>query len=117
MNNRSMVMKATLGERAVLFAADIENAAQKALAESYEDALKADILKMPHHGLAAYMREFHRAVLPELVTFSNGKARIKNSITLVEQRGLDWLLTTRGTIVAVTDGETWTVWQEPLAQR
>lgn len=113
MNDRSLVTMARFGGRAMLFAADIENNAQKALAEIHGDALSADIIKMPHHGLAAYMREFHRAVQPLLVTYSNAGHKITRNIELTEQRGVDWMLTTRGTIVAVTDGEAWQVWQLP----
>lgn len=117
MNDRSVVTMARFGERAILFAADIENNAQKALAEIHGDALDADIIKMPHHGLAAYMREFHRAAQPLLVTYSNAKHKIIRNIELTEQRGVDWMLTTQGTIVAVTDGKTWQVRQLPLGTK
>lgn len=113
-NNRSMLTHVSLGSRAVLLAADVENNGQKALAEAYGERLRADILKMPHHGLAAYMREFHAAVKPSLAIFSNNKSRIADTIALTERRGAAWLLTTKGTVVAVTDGETWTVWQESV---
>lgn len=112
-NDMSMVLKVAYGERAIVLAADVENNGQKELALSHGDALKADILKMPHHGLAAYMREFHAAVSPALATFSNYKSRIESTVKLTEQRGVAWLLTTDGTLVMVTDGQTWKVWQEP----
>lgn len=116
-NDRSMIVLVRLGRRAALLAADIENNGQKALAAAYGDALRADIIKMPHHGLAAYMRELHAAVKPSLVTYSNVKSKIQRNIGLTEQRGVDWMLTTNGTIVAVTDGETWTVWQTKNERR
>lgn len=112
-NDQSMVLRVQYGERAVLLAADVENNGQKELALAHGDALRADILKMPHHGLAAYMREFHEAVQPALATFSNYETRIRNTIKLTEQRDVAWLLTTGGTLVMVTDGLAWRVWQLP----
>lgn len=113
MNDRSMLLHVQYGDRAMLLAADVENNAQKALAELLGEALGADILKMPHHGLAAYMREFHAAVQPSLAIYSNAKHRIERNIKLTEQRHVAWRLTTRGTIVAASDGGPWQVWQEP----
>lgn len=116
-NDRSMVLMVRYGERSILFSADVENNGQRALAELYGDALRADILKMPHHGLAAYMSEFHEAVRPELATFSNTKSNIKPVLETMRKRGVDWMLTTKGTIVAVTGGEAWEVWQIPNAAK
>lgn len=115
-NNRSMIARLSLGARSVLFAADIENAAQLALSEAHGDALKADILKMPHHGLAAYMREFHAAVQPALAVFTNAEHRImKRTMTLTKQRGIEWMVTTTGTVMAVTDGaRPWQLYQLPV---
>lgn len=114
-NDRSMMLHARYGGRSILLAADVENRAQKELGLAHDALLSADILKMPHHGIAAYMREFHWAVNPQLVTFSNAKHRIERNIDLAKQRHVDWLLTTKGTIVAVTDGAQWLVWQLPDA--
>lgn len=112
-NNRSMIVRAALGERSILFTADIGANGQKTLAEMYGETLQADILKGPHHGLSEYRRELHDVVLPQLVTFSNIKDKIYEVLRTVEKRGAKWMLTTKGTIVAVTDGETWQVWQAP----
>ncbi len=110
-NNRSMIVKVQYGDRSILLSADTENNAQRGLAEEYGDKLKADILKMPHHGLATYMLEYHNVVQPELSTFSNVKAKIYDVLRSCEKRGVKWMLTTKGTITCVTDGAIWTVWQ------
>ncbi len=112
-NECSMIVRVSYGDRAILLAADVENNGQKALAETLGSDLRADILKMPHHGLVTLTRSFYEAIQPRLVTFSNVKENIKSTIGQAEQRGLSWMLTTKGTIVAVTDGEIWTVWQVP----
>lgn len=113
-NNRSLVIRVSYGDRAILLAADVENNGQRALAETYGTALQADILKMPHHGLAPCIRELHDAVRPSLATVSNIKDKVYDVLRTCEKRGVDWLLTTKGTIVAVTDGgDAWQVWQLP----
>lgn len=112
-NNRSMTLHAALGERAILFASDIGTNGQKALSEQYGARLKADILKAPHHGISEYRKELHAVVQPELVTFSNIKDKIYEVLRTTEKRGAQWMVTTKGTIVAVTDGTGWQVWQIP----
>lgn len=112
-NNKSMAVHVSLGDRSVLLSADVEHNGQKALAEAHGSALKADILKMPHHGFGSYTRELHAAVAPQLGTISNIRAKVDNVVSQLEARGVDWVLTTKGTIVAVTDGTGWQLWQIP----
>ena len=112
-NNRSMLLRAQCGDRSVLFAADIEEHAQRALAAQYGALLKADILKFPHHGLAAYMEVFHKAVQPAFCVISNAERRIEKTIRILKRKSIPWLLTTAGSVVAVTDGGRWQVWQMP----
>lgn len=112
-NNRSMVIKVQYGQRSILLSADVEGNAQKALAAEYGDALRADILKMPHHGIGTYQKSFHDAVQASLGTVSNFKNSAQKTIDVMVKRGMKWKLTTRGTIVMVTDGILWDVWQLP----
>lgn len=115
-NDRSMITHIQYGDRSMLLAADVENNGQNGLAEAYGARLRADILKMPHHGLAAYMPAFHEAVQPRLATFSNTKENLIPAATrLLKQNDIDRMLTTHGTVVLVTDGEMWWVWQIPNA--
>lgn len=113
-NNRSLVIKVTYGERTVLLSADIENNGQRGLAEAHGTALAADILKMPHHGLAPCVPELHAVVQPALATVSNIKDKVYDVLRTCEKRGVEWMLTTKGAIVAITDGgDAWQVWQIP----
>lgn len=112
-NNRSMVLKVEYGERAVLLTADIESLGQKAITGVYGDRLRADIVKMPHHGLTPYTKELHEAAQPSLATFSNVRDKIYDVLRTCEKRGVTWMLVTKGTLVAVTDGAAWRVWQIP----
>lgn len=112
-NNRSMIARVSFGNSAILLAADIGSHAQKALAEELGTMLQADILKMPHHGMASYTLEFHDAVQPKLATISNvrGNEAVEEQIGRLEARGVEWMLTTEGTIVCTTDGTQWLIKQ------
>ncbi len=112
-NNRSMIIKVTLGERAALLCADLGNGGQKALTAQYGDALRADILKMPHHGIGIYRPELREAVQPEFAVVTNTKAGSECVLDAFDRHGVRWMLTTQGTAVCVTDGEHWQVWQIP----
>ncbi|MDZ7342632.1 MAG: DNA internalization-related competence protein ComEC/Rec2 [candidate division KSB1 bacterium] len=48
-NNNSIVLKIVYGQRSFLFCGDIGEVAESHLL-SYRNALKADVLKVPHHG-------------------------------------------------------------------
>lgn len=111
-NNRSMVIHVQCGDRTMLLAADIEEHAQIALATRYGEELRADILKFPHHGLAGYTQEFHFAVQPSLVIISNTTKSAKKTVSVLDDRDVFWMVTTKGTIIAVTEGSVWRIWQE-----
>ena len=48
-NNKSLVLKLTYGETSFLFTGDIELEAESKVAK-YGDAIRADVLKVAHHG-------------------------------------------------------------------
>ncbi len=49
-NNRSCVVKISDGRHSILLTGDIEKAAEQAMVRSQGDALRADVLQVPHHG-------------------------------------------------------------------
>ncbi len=49
-NNCSIVLKMTYNGSSVLFMGDVQNDAEQALVAKYGDELKADVLKVGHHG-------------------------------------------------------------------
>ncbi len=50
MNNGSLVFKLHYGDFTMLFTGDIENPTEAAIAARYGSKLKADVLKVAHHG-------------------------------------------------------------------
>lgn len=114
-NDRSMALKLTFGARSALFMADISGRGQTAFLAKYGEAdiLKADLLKMPHHGLTNLKRELHDFIQPSVVTFSNFAEAVETQVSIAKGRGAYPVVLTKGTLIAETDGEAWRLWQVP----
>ncbi len=71
-NNKSLIIKLTIGSTTCLFPGDIEKKAEQQLIEAGEE-LKANILIAPHHGSkTSSSDEFIRAVSADYVVISAG---------------------------------------------
>ena len=70
-NNDALVVRASLGEDSVLFATEPEEPAQQVLLDEAVD-LRADVLKVPHHGAATSIEPFFEAVDAEVAVVSVG---------------------------------------------
>ncbi|MCP2297402.1 ComEC/Rec2-related protein [Nocardia amikacinitolerans] len=70
-NDRSLVLTATTPAGRILLTGDIESSAQLRLLRN-PPALRADILKVPHHGSQTTTKEFLTAVHPRLAIISSG---------------------------------------------
>ena len=70
-NNDAIVIRATYDEHIVLIATEPEEPAQEWLLESGVD-LRADVLKVPHHGAATSVPEFFDAVDADVAVVSVG---------------------------------------------
>lgn len=116
-NNQSMIVRVECGDRSILLAADLEEHGQRALSELYGGQLQADILKFPHHGLAGYTREFHQAVQPALCIISNTTKSIPKTLQSLRRLQVDYLLTPQGSVIAITEGGQWQVWQLPKGEQ
>ena len=72
-NELSLVGKLRYGSTTLLFTGDVEGVGLQELLAEHPD-LRADILKIPHHGSKnSYDEEFYRAVDPNAVVISVGK--------------------------------------------
>ena len=70
-NNSSVVLRATTAGLGILLPGDAEVDAQQALLDSGAD-LRADVLKVAHHGSAYFVPEFLAAVRPRVAIISVG---------------------------------------------
>jgi competence protein ComEC len=107
-NDNSFVLRITHGARSVLLVGDAEHEAEEALLARYgAGALRADLLKVGHHGSRTSTRpEFLAAVSPTLATISCG---VRNRFGHPHPEALS-TLAARGVAVVRTDrggGLTW----------
>ena len=64
----------TIQQKTILFTGDIEEDAEKKLIETYQDRLKSDMLKVPHHGsITSSTTEFINYVNPDVAIISVGR--------------------------------------------
>jgi competence protein ComEC len=70
-NNTSVVLRATTPAGRLLLTGDVELDAQADLLATHSD-LRADVLKVPHHGSSATAAEFLAAVRPRVAIVSVG---------------------------------------------
>ena len=73
-NNNSLVFKMVYKKFSILFTGDIEEIAERRILNLYGDRLKADILKIAHHGSkTSSIEEFIKAVSPRIALIGVGK--------------------------------------------
>jgi competence protein ComEC len=109
-NNDSVVLRIEYGERAILLTGDIEQAAERSLLAS-QQALHADVIKVPHHGSKTSSTEdFVVATKPQFAIISVGRnSRFghphKEVVERWQANGATVMTTgNNGTITITTDG-------------
>ena len=116
MNNQSAQTLVRYGERTILFTADMERSGQaNLLTRVAASALKADLLKYPHHGKTALEEEFLRAVNPEAAIITNKTVADWGGVRYLAAKGIPYIYTNQTGVYLhlVTDGEHWIAEQVP----
>ncbi len=113
-NNQSVVMKLCYGETSILLPGDIEQDAEASLVKSYGPFLRADILKIGHHGGATSSGQaFSELIHPAEAVISVG---VNNkfghpSPAVLRRLAMDSCSTVRtdesGAVVFESDGRRW----------
>lgn len=106
LNNCSAQMKLTYGERTFLMAADLQGDGQKRMVELHGDALDADILKYPHHGIEVLREDYLSAVSPLMVVVTNNH-RQTAGWKWIMKAGIPYAYTVPNFVHLTTDGTTW----------
>lgn len=115
-NNTSIVMKLHYGQFTMLFTGDAEAPVEDYLQQKYGSALKADVLKVGHHGSkTSSIYKFISKVRPKYALISCGDKQIynhphKNVVGSLEHLGAKVLTTyEHGNITVTTDGKSFKV--------
>lgn len=111
-NDNSFVIRLRLGRRAFLFVGDTEHESEGELVGAHRSELRADVLKVGHHGSrTSSTGPFLDAVAPSVAVVSSGvrnRFGHPHQVTLdhLSERGIRTLRTDRdGSVVIETDGE------------
>lgn len=108
LNDCSAQFYITFGERTMLMAADLEKPGQKKYVELKGEALKADVLKYPHHGLEKLTEEYAAAVSPLYFVVTNNQ-RSTEGLKYIRRSNVPCAWTVPGLVTLTTDGMTWLV--------
>lgn len=108
LNDCSAQFFVTFGERTLLMAADLEKTGQKKYVELMGEALKADILKYPHHGLEKLTDDYAAAVAPLYFVVTNNQ-RSTEGLKYIRRGDVPCAWTVPGFVTLTTDGATWLV--------
>ena len=114
-NNDSVVLRVEFGRRSLLLTGDIEKSTERALVASGKE-LKADVVKVPHHGSrSSSTPPFVAATKPDVAIISVGRNSMfghphRDVIERWQANGAQVLTTgTCGTITVTSDGTDLTV--------
>jgi len=114
-NNNSVLLRLEVGKIAFLFTGDTDQIEETRLMQVGAN-LKADVLKIPHHGADGNTDpNFLATVAPSVGIYMSGAGNMynfpePNTMRLFESAGIDIYGTDRnGTIVVETDGKTYQV--------
>ncbi|MBE5801637.1 MAG: MBL fold metallo-hydrolase [Clostridiales bacterium] len=111
-NGRSLTVKLTFGQSSVLFCADIIGRTQEYFTATLPaEELKADVLKVPHHGITPVNEDFLTVVDPAFSIVTNREKDVPKTKNQMEHRGIPTLYSGGGTVYCVTDGMDWYMWQ------
>ena len=112
-NAQSAMLRVEYGECSALLCADVIGDGQKHFLETLDPAvLKADVVKAPHHGLTAMVKEFLTAVDPSFMWITNYSGSKTNTIAgQARARGIPVKFSGDGTVYLECDGTDWYIYQ------
>ena len=113
-NDKSGLFRVEFGNASALMCADVTGLAQRYLLENLAaDVLKADVIKVPHHGLTACVKEFLDAVNPNFAVITNYKTDTPAMVNQLQYRNIPFMHSGSGTVTMETNGTDWDINQAP----
>ena len=110
-NARSLVIKVVCGERTLLLMADAGGVAQRDLVQTVGEGLKADVIKVPHHGIIPNLPDFLDMVGAKAAIVTNKQKSVPRTDKQLEQRGILRYFTCYRPVYLATDGKVWHIYQ------
>ncbi len=111
-NALSAVTHITFGSATLLLTADVSTAAQDWFHLNVGGALKAQVMKFPHHGITIARPAFLDDADPEFAYVTNRQRDTRKANQQLKSRHIRFLHTSVGPLTLVTDGTDWYIWQE-----
>ncbi|MBE5811999.1 MAG: MBL fold metallo-hydrolase [Clostridiales bacterium] len=116
MNDCSAQMMVTFGERTMLLAADLQQDGQQKMVELHGEALDADILKYPHHGIEVLRDDYMAAVSPLFLVVTNNHRQTAGWKWITSGKaGVPYAYTVPNLVHLTTDGTAWIAEKIPSA--
>lgn len=111
-NACSLVMHLTYGKSKVILLADIPYDVHHRLAAAKKNALKADIIKVPHHGYNTPCSDLMDYIRPEYAVITHWRyEKIMKTVEALSRYDCPVLFSAEGIIECVTDGKEWQIRQ------
>lgn len=106
-NNLSLTMKFTFGESSFLFVGDLYTDGERSLVERHGERIKADILKLPHHGdSTSSSKRFREAVGAQVgVAMHDGLADLKVYQKYRREGTMVYISSIDGSVLVSTTGD------------
>lgn len=112
-NQLSAVARVTFGDASMLLTADLVNAAQRGILRQVPaEMLKADVMKIPHHGINICEKAFLKAVSPKFAFVTNYQREVQPVVNQMREHHITLACHNHGRIVLETDGSVWYIRQE-----
>ena len=108
-NSRSMASHVRFGDCSIMLTADVGAATLESFAKEAGEAIKAQILKLAHHGIDTPNKFFFETVAPEICVLTNYRTseRVQNTLSFLNRHKTPLLSIYQGNIDFYTDGKIW----------
>lgn len=107
-NACSLVMHLTYGESTAILLSDIPYEIHHILAAEKGDALRADLIKVPHHGYNTPCLDLMDCIQPKYAIITHWRyEKIMKTVSMLSSRGCPTVFSAEGIVEFSTDGNEW----------
>lgn len=110
-NAKSLVLKVVCGQRTLLLMADAAGFGEHELMHTVGEGLKADVIKVSHHGSMRSVSGFMETVRPEVAIVTNSCKRVPDMEKQLRNMRIPAYFTGSRDVYMATDGNVWYIYQ------